>query len=225
MSESLIRLVDGALGYRGEPILRGVSVEVTAGDFLVVGGPNGGGKTTLLRSLLGLLPVLSGHLTRAASGIGYVSQQVVAEQALPVTALEWVRLGAAVRLPWWRVGGGRVEAMKALALCGMAAMAKYLIGELSGGQQQRVALARALALEPRCLVLDEPTAGVDRANRDAVAELLEQLVAESGMGLIVVSHDVDAYIERASRLLWVEGGCCEAVDPREFRLRHGGVAR
>src|SRR6516162_999510 len=102
MSRPLLQLQDATLGYGSDAILRRLDLELAAGDFVVIGGPNGGGKSTLLRSLAGLIPLLNGRREVGTVRFGYVPQQAAIEQALPITAREMVATGAAATLPWWR---------------------------------------------------------------------------------------------------------------------------
>jgi len=110
-----------------------------------------------------------------------------------------------------------------LRACRASEFAMKPFGQLSGGQRQRVLLARALALTPRCLLLDEPTAGVDRATQAALAELLAQLHREQRLTVLLVTHEFAPFLPIATRLLWVHEGRCETVTPEHFAARQGGA--
>ena len=172
-------------------MLEGVSFELEPGRRIGVLGPNGGGKSTLFRTLLGELELVAGGFV-AAGGFGYVPQTERSRLDYPVSALDVALMGTLSRLPWWkRPGrGGRTSALAALARVGLDGRDGTQFGELSGGQRQRVFVARALVQDAPILLLDEPFTGVDQPS----AELLEQLLgelADEGRGILIATHDVD----------------------------------
>ena len=179
------------------PALEDVSLTIGARDFLGVIGPNGGGKTTLLKILLGLLEPRLGTVkvfgqrpAKVRQRIGYVPQHASIDSSVPATALDVVLMGR-LRLSSWGPSFGRAHtaaAEDALALTGTLDLAERPIAELSGGQRQRVLIARALAAEAELLLLDEPTQGVDLHREREVLELLEHL--NETMPIVMVSHDV-----------------------------------
>ncbi len=186
-------------GYEpgGEAVLRDVSLRIEAGDFLGVIGPNGGGKTTLLKILLGLLRPQQGTVrvfgqppARVRHRVGYVPQHASIDSTVPATALDVVLMGR-LRLSSWGMRFSREHidaALEALALTAAGDFAERPIAELSGGQRQRVLIARALAAEAELLLLDEPIQGVDLHRERKVLELLERL--NETMPIVMVSHDV-----------------------------------
>ena len=156
-----------AVGYGGRAAISGVSFALRAGERMALLGPNGGGKTTLLRALLGELPPLAGEL-RVATRCGVVPQTERSQLDYPVSALDVAAMGAISRLPWWRRPGRRQrgEAAAALERVGLGRLADHTFGKLSGGQRQRVLIARALVQDARILLLDEPFSGLDRPSSE-----------------------------------------------------------
>lgn len=183
-------------------ILDDITFCIDQGIFLGVIGPNGGGKTTLLKLILGVLPVQAGKIeifghnlayTRADRAlIGYVSQRSDVDQNFPATALDVVLMGAVAKVGLFRriPAETRDRAMALLERVGIADLADRPIGRMSGGQQQRVYIARALINDPRLLILDEPTVGLDSASQKNFLHLVENLKSELGLTVIMVSHDV-----------------------------------
>lgn len=202
---------------RGEAVLRDVDLHVERGEFVAIAGPNGGGKTTLLRLVLGLLAPTSGAVRlfgeRAESFsrrrlLGYLPQRAHLRIEAPVTVRELVTAG---RLPATRLFGGlrpedRARIDEAIERVGLAARADVELRRLSGGQQQRALIAKALAGEPSLLALDEPTTGVDVESQEALAELLAHLNAELDVTILYVSHEFGAVERHVRRIVLVRGG-------------------
>jgi zinc transport system ATP-binding protein len=184
--------------YDAQPILEDVNLSVRSGEFLAIIGPNGGGKTTLLRLLLGLLQPDSGRIAilgdppkKARHRIGYVAQDIHINREFPITALDVVLMGKLA--PGWGRRHtirrrDRIAAHDALEQMGMGAYCRHRIGELSGGQRQRVLIARALVTQPDLLFLDEPTASIDTAGQSEFYCLLRELNRD--ITIVMVSHDL-----------------------------------
>ncbi len=207
MSAPLVALSDAAVGYRGAALLRGVHLAVGEGDFLAVVGPNGGGKTTLVRTALGALPLLSGRRTaRRGLRIGYVPQREHVDAIWPFRAGEVVRMGRVPLLgPLRRYGpADRQAVQRAMARVRIEHLHDHAYGELSGGQRQRTLIARALAAAPELLVLDEPTNGMDPAAELATMDLLRELHAAGGLAVVMVSHRLEAVANYARTLAFVD---------------------
>jgi len=188
---SLLRVEGLAAGYDGPPVIEDVTFALRAGERVGVLGPNGGGKSTLFRVLLGEIEPLQGSVS-GGSRFGFVPQTERSRLDYPVSALDVALMGTLSRVPWWRPTGRaeRRAARAALARVDLADLADRRFGELSGGQRQRVLVARALVQDAPVLLLDEPFTGVDRPS----AELLESLLADlakEGRGILIATHDLD----------------------------------
>jgi ABC-type Mn2+/Zn2+ transport system ATPase subunit len=184
--------VDGLVaGYGGVPVLSGVTFGLDAGQRIGVLGPNGGGKTTLYRVLLGELAPLAGTL-RIPERLGIVPQTERSRLDFPVSALDVALMGSISKLPWWRRPGRaeRRAALDALAAVGLHDLARATFGDLSGGQRQRVLVARALVQDAPVILLDEPFTGLDAPSAERLEALLAQLSAQ-GRGVMIATHDVD----------------------------------
>ena len=193
-SRTVVELRDVSFAFGGMPVLRHVDFELVEGDFVGIIGPNAGGKTTLLRLILGLLEPDSGSVRvfgeppKAARGsIGYVPQYASFDRFFPIRVHRAVAMGALGRtgLPGSDVDAAVARALERVELVGVA---DRQIGQLSGGQLQRVLIARALVADPRLLLLDEPTASVDTRIGRSVHELLEDLARD--ITVVLVSHDI-----------------------------------
>jgi zinc transport system ATP-binding protein len=195
--------------YTGEPVLQEVSFEVLPGEFISAVGPNGGGKTTLLRLILGTarpeageVRVFGGAPERARGRVGYVPQYARFDPLFPVTVLDVVRMGRVgnfVAGPYRRED--REAAEEALATVGLGELRRRPFSALSGGQRQRVLIARALATHPELLLLDEPTASVDRAATAKLYDLLVELARR--LTILLVSHDTGVVSRFVSGVLCV----------------------
>jgi ABC-type Mn2+/Zn2+ transport system ATPase subunit len=180
-----------AAGYEGRAAVEDIGFSLREGEAIALLGPNGGGKTTLLRAILGELAPLAGELY-VAERCATVPQTERSQLDFPVSALDVATMGSLARLPWWRRPGRREReaARRALGEVGLAELAGETFGSLSGGQRQRVLIARSLVQDARVLLLDEPFTGLDRASAGRLDALLEQLRSE-GRALVVATHDLE----------------------------------
>jgi zinc transport system ATP-binding protein len=212
---------------QGPPVLRDVDLAVGQGEFVAVAGPNGGGKTTLVRVALGLERPTRGeallfgepaHRFGRREALGYLAQRAQLGLDAPATVREVVTAG---RLPRagliGRLGGSdRERVAEAIARVGLAQVADRPLQRLSGGQQQRAFIAKALAADPELLVLDEPTTGVDVEAQDALAGLLERLHRELEVTILYVAHEFGAIERFVDRLVLVRQQIVFDGPPREL---------
>jgi zinc transport system ATP-binding protein len=197
MNHPIVEIRNVSFDYSGQVILQDVSLDIRQGDFIAMIGPNGGGKTTLLKLILGLLKPnrgmirVMGETSRKASHhIGYVPQNVNINRSFPITAMDVVMMGKLEPGRQWKrtTVSDRRDALTALDRMEMAPLADRRIAELSGGQRQRVFIARALVTQPQLLLLDEPTASIDTKGQTDFYKLLNEL--NKDITILVVSHDL-----------------------------------
>jgi zinc transport system ATP-binding protein len=217
----VVALRGGSVAYDGRTAVVGVDLVVSAGEVVALLGANGSGKSTVVRAVVGLLPLVSGTLElfgtprdrfREWTRLGYVPQRGGATTGVPATVREVVATGRLARSGLRRRSADDRRAVESsLATVGLADRARDSVGTLSGGQQQRVLIARALTCEPELLVLDEPTAGVDLASQAALAQTLRTLV-ERGTTVVLVAHELGPMHPLITR----------AVTMSEGRVLHDG---
>lgn len=203
MSETLIEVRDVWVTMRGHTVLEAVNLSIYPDDFFAIIGPNGGGKTTLLRVILGLLRPCRGEVRfrGGMSSLGYVPQFRTFDFDYPITVREMVisgRLGRISRLPRRYGSLDRERADEALETMGISDLADRQIRDLSGGEQQRAIIARALVGEPNVLLLDEPTVYVDTPTTLQFYEILDQL--RERMAIVLVTHDIGVIPDRITRV-------------------------
>lgn len=211
----LITIKSLACGYNGIPVVRNVDLSVHPGEFYAMIGANGSGKSTFLKTVVGLLPSVGGTMLFSVSGgsppaIGYIPQAEKFDPIFPISVEEVVLMGTYGFLgPGKRVKSEhRLAGRSALRRMGMEGCARRRFSELSGGQKQRVLLARALAANPALLVLDEPTSGVDPEAERTFMELIAE-VNERGVAVLMASHNLPLVREFADQILWFHDGEAE----------------
>jgi zinc transport system ATP-binding protein len=225
-SNALIRADGVTLAYPGKLVVRDLRLEIRAGEFWCLLGANGTGKTSLLRAILGLLPVQSGRLQFAAgvsaASIGFVPQHCSWSRTVPTTVREFVslgtvglRLGAAERMDRLR---------RALLTVALDDLEGNDLWSLSGGQRQRAMIARGLVREPRILLLDEPTASLDPAAEGSLLALVARVNGEAGVTVLLVTHDLSVADRYATHVALFHDGEVE-VGPRADVLRHDNLER
>jgi zinc transport system ATP-binding protein len=213
-----VELRDASFAYPAGPaVLQRVDLHVRQGEFVAVAGPNGGGKTTLLRLILGLERPTKGEALlfgvpadrfARRSALGYLAQRAQLGLDAPATVREVVTAGRLPRAGLWGPlsRNDRELVETAIERVGLADVATRPLAQLSGGQQQRSFIAKALASEPQLLILDEPTAGVDAEAQEALAGLLNRLHGELGVTVLYVSHEFGAVERFVERIVLVRGG-------------------
>ena len=204
-----LRLEQVTFAYgHAPPVLRDVDLQVERGEFVAIAGPNGGGKTTLVRLVVGLEQPTSGRVELMVRKVGYLPQRTQAGIDAPVTVRELVTTGRAsrTRLIGPLSSTDRVSVQEAIDRVGLSPSADRRLTTLSGGQQQRAFIAKALAADPELLVLDEPTTGVDVEAQDAIAALLQRLRSELEVTILYVSHEFGAVERFVERIVLVRGG-------------------
>jgi ABC-type Mn2+/Zn2+ transport system ATPase subunit len=225
-----------AAGYDGRPAIEQVSFSVEPGTLLAIFGPNGGGKSTLLKVLAGLLPPMAGSVSvlghepgAAARRIAYVPQAELVDWAFPVTVWDVVMMGRYPALgPLRRPGpADRKAVADALARVRMGAFGRSRIGALSGGQRRRVFLARAFAADPDLYLLDEPVTGIDATTQEDLMDLLEA-EARAGKTIVATTHDLACVAQRFARVLALNGRLVAhgpaplVLDPDVLSRTYGG---
>ncbi len=223
-STSTVSVSELGVQFGDHAVLNGVTFEAGAGDFVAVVGPNGGGKTTLLRVLLGLVApahglvhVLGRRPETVDSGlVGYVPQVKRLDRTFPAQALDLVLTGLHQRWPFWGNTGEKKQALHALRRVGAQDLARKSLNTLSGGELQRVYLARSLVRTPRLILLDEPATGIDVAGASDLYDVLEKDQADRETTIVMVTHDWNAAYHHATHVLLLDGeqvgfGAPEAV--------------
>lgn len=211
----LVTVENLACGYGGQAVVREVNLAVHEGQFYALVGVNGSGKSTFLKTMVGLVPAVTGSIRFAAQGgtvpsIGYIPQTEKLDSIFPISVAEVVLMGTYAFLrPGKRVKAEhRRMAQIALRRMGVEDLSRRRFSELSGGQKQRVLLARALATDPVLLVLDEPTSGVDQAAERVFMELISE-VNQRGVAVLMASHNLALVQEFASHVMWFRDGKAE----------------
>jgi len=202
----VIEIKNLSFAYEKQMVLEDINLKVEEKDFLAIIGPNGGGKSTLVKLILGMyklkkgtISVLGKEPSKSLSHIGYVPQNTNINTDFPIKVIEVVMMGHVEgKRPLFGYGKDEVLcAMGALAQVGMEQFAQTKIGALSGGQRQRVMIARALCAHPKILILDEPTSSIDQTGQKEIYELLREL--NQHITVIVVSHDISVILQYANK--------------------------
>ena len=208
--KDIIRIRNLSFSYDRQVVLEDISLDYSSDEFLAIIGPNGGGKSTLLKLILGLLKPQSGEIklfgkapSEVSKFIGYVPQNFLSNQSFPMMVLEVVLMGLIdKKIFGFYSKDEKKRALEALEKVGMSEFANARIGELSGGQRQRVYIARALCANAKVLILDEPTASIDTKGQAEIYEILKGINA-NGVGVVLVSHDLNIVLNYATKIAYV----------------------
>lgn len=204
MNPPLIETRGLSVRHADVEVLSHVDLAILPGEIVTIVGPNGSGKSTLVRALIGLeAPAEGAVIRRAGLRIGYVPQKLHIDRAMPITVGRFLSLPRTVP---------RTRARAALSRVGLPDLLDRQMTRLSGGQFQRVLLARALLSEPDILILDEPTQGLDQPGVSAFYRLVEDVRAETGVAVLMVSHDLHVVMSASDRVICLNGHvCCEGT--------------
>ncbi len=214
-SEVVLALRQATLAFGPRVLWAGLDLDVRVGEFVAVLGPNGSGKTSLLRAILGAQALTSGTVSflgeparRGHRQIGYIPQQKLADRGVPLRAQDLVKLG----IDGTRWGPpvpnprARRRAAEAWAAVGATHLAKAPLGSLSGGEQQRVRVAQALVGNPRLLLCDEPLSSLDLHHQRVVSELLDASRRENSLGVVMITHDINPVLDMVDRVVYLAAG-------------------
>lgn len=207
---SLLSLHAADLGYRGRAVLSQVDFTVSAGDWHILHGANGAGKSTFLRSMIGSLPLVAGRRNTANDlRLASLPQAASLDAVFPLTVADVVKMGLwhGKKLFQREADGDRVQIATNLKRVGLDDYAERLFAELSGGQKQRVLLARAMCAKPQVLILDEPTTALDAASRKRYDESLHEL-RDSGTALVIATHEHEGWPSDSMHWVVGEGAIC-----------------
>ena len=207
---ALIRCEDVSIGYEGQTVVKDLYFSIQAGDYLCIVGENGSGKSTLVKSLLGLKSVEKGRIIYGdglkQNEIGYLPQQTDAQKDFPASVYEVIlsgRLNSRGLKPFY-TGADKKAAVEKMELLGIRDLARLCFRDLSGGQKQRALLARALCATKTLLLLDEPVTGLDPIVTAEFYQLIRRINRESGIAVVMVSHDIESAVEDASHILHLQ---------------------
>lgn len=213
MTESIVTMRNVDYAYEDKAVLTKINFDIPQGAFMGLVGPNGGGKTTLIKLILGILKPDHGSISlfnepigkfKAWNHIGFVSQKSNSfNKGFPATVYEVVSMGLTAKIGYLRflTKKDKVKILQAIDQVGMRDYAYQNIGNLSGGQQQRVFIARSLVNDPELLILDEPTVGVDNENVQRFYDLLHRLNQERHITLLLITHDTGIMTQHATDIV------------------------
>ena len=220
---SQIECKNMSIGYSNKTILRNLNFEINQGEYIFILGDNGVGKTTLLKTLLGLIPPLKGDIIYDQSvkktSIGYIPQKSKIQQEFPASVYEIVISGCVNNLKWkpFYTKKDKEQVATAMKLLNITHLARRPFRELSGGQQQRVLLARAFCATDKILVLDEPFVGLDNYSTNQLQKSLTRINKELGVTIVIVSHYVEESLKMCNKVIVLSENNTYTCLPSEYR--------
>lgn len=201
--EKIIEVQNLSVSFNGHSILQNISFDVAKQEIVAIIGPNGSGKTTIIRALLGLLPISGGHFKVNSPSLGYVPQRLDFDRSFPLTVKELFLTRLEESNFWLSAGVAGEKIVEYLKQAGAQNLIDKNLGALSGGEWQRVLIAFALIDKPEILFLDEPLAGVDVAGEETIQDMLERLHEKFKLTILLVSHDLEVVFKHASKVICV----------------------
>ena len=201
---SLIQVEDLSVRYGARTVLSQVSLSIAQGEIVTIVGPNGSGKTSLLRAIIGAVKPFQGRVVqRSGVKIGYVPQKLHIDETLPISVSRFLKLSGGVAV---------ADIDHALAQAGVPNLVKMQLSQLSGGQFQRVLLARALIGKPELLLLDEATQGLDQRGSASFYQQIETVRQDTGCAVLMISHELHVVMSASDRVICLNGHvCCEGT--------------
>lgn len=225
---ALIKCENVSIGYEGQMVVRDLNFQIEQGDYLCIVGENGSGKSTLVKSLLGLKSVDAGKIEFGdglkQQEIGYLPQQTDVQKDFPASVYEVVlsgRLNSRGFHPFYTMKD-RQQAGEKMRMLGIEDLARQCFRDLSGGQKQRVLLARALCATKKLLLLDEPVTGLDPIVTAEFYQLISRINQESGIAVVMVSHDIESAVEYASHILHLQETVLYFGETKEYLKSRAG---
>jgi zinc transport system ATP-binding protein len=237
MSDYAVEVKNLVVTFDGHQSLSDVNLRIPQNEFIAIVGPNGGGKSTFLKALLGLFPPQEGTIKLFgkspkkvdSSLIGYVPQAKTMDRSFPALSIELVLTGVIGSWPWWFRKDEQQKALNAMERVGADHLAQRPLSKLSGGELQRVCLARSIVREPKLIMLDEPATGIDVVGEGDLYRLLEIYQKESSATIMMVTHDWHAATHHANKVLLLNrkqisfGPPGEALTEDNLRLAFGHI--
>lgn len=203
----MIKTENLSIGYDNKLVLKNVNIDIQEGEYVCIVGQNGTGKSTLLKTLLGLIKPLDGKIIIAdKESMGYVPQRLQIQQDFPATVMEIVMSGCLRKMKWFPfyTKKEKILASKYLKMLQISSLKNKSFSELSGGQQQRVLIARALCATSKVLFLDEPFTALDTTTKLKLYSVLRKINKEENVTIVIITHDVEDILRYANRIIHID---------------------